>query len=299
MGAVIRAFDAKIDDIDQANRTMVVRFNTNEVDRYRSVIEPLGGRFENYRRNPIFLWEHGKDPRRHTDPIGRSLWVKPSKADVIGKKQFLTDDFSQQRYEWYRDGVLNAVSLSVIPDLERCSAPTREEVRSRPDLERCDIMYRSWDLSEVSGTACPGNVSCMVAGRAAQLLSYVERGLWLPDDVQAELRTMTESVGGLHHGGAVVKPKWEGEEKPKREATGERYVDADEDGYVVVEADGSVVHPRFATQALAEQLLRMLAQPPRDFAALSVEIMSPLMARSEAFLSHIEARIDLQRNWRV
>lgn len=212
--SVIRAYDAQVDSIDQSERSLVARINTSHIDRYRSVIDPKGGKLENYRKNPVALWEHGKDPRRFTDPIGRNLWIRTNggerPTELLAKTKFLDDEFSQQRYEWYRDGVLNAFSVNVLPDDSGTSPPTKEEIRSRPELESCQIMYRSWDLAEYSGTSVPGNPHTLAGERAVKLMDAVQRGLWLPDDIkpiiEAAARTMTDSEGGLAGGGATVTP---------------------------------------------------------------------------------------------
>ncbi len=223
MDTLIRSFDASIDDVNQVDRTIVARVNVASLDRLNSIIDPKGGNLEAYRKNPVVLWEHGKDPRRFTDPIGRNLWIKSSggnmPSDLLGKTRFLEDDFSQQRFEWYRDGTLNAFSVRVMP-LE-WGPPTRDEVKVRPELANDrpnetrgafdgPLIYRKWELTEYSGTAVPGNADCLVAGRAASLLNLVERGLlWMPDDVkplvEAAARTMTESVGGQQGGGGLVR----------------------------------------------------------------------------------------------
>ena len=153
MSAIVRAYDAVVDDVNMADRTLVAKINTAGVDRYRTVIDPRGGKLENYRKNPAVLWEHGKDPRRFTDPIGRNLWVKHSGGTrpdtLLARTKFLDDDFSRQRFEWYRDGTLNAFSVNILPVADRCGPPTREEMRAIPDWEAAELIYREWDLAGV------------------------------------------------------------------------------------------------------------------------------------------------------
>ena len=189
-GSVVRAYDAVIDDVNKAERTVVAKINTAGVDRYRTVIDPRGARLENYRRNPSVLWEHGKDPRRFTDPIGRNVWIRHSggqrPTQLLARTKFLDDDFSRQRFEWYRDGTLNAFSVNILPVAERTGPPTTQELRDSPDWEAAETVYREWDLAEYSGTTIPGNADCLVMERAGHLADLVNRGLlWLPDEVAA------------------------------------------------------------------------------------------------------------------
>lgn len=222
MEPIVRAYDAQIDSVNTKERTLVARINTSALDRYNTVIDPKGARLDNYRRNPVVLWEHGKDPRRFTDPIGRNLWVRSSGGeaplDLLAKTRFLNDDFSQQRYEWYRDGILNAFSVNILPDVGGASPPTKEEVRTRPELADCTMMYRSWDLAEYSGTTVPGNADAL-ADRASKVLDLVERSmLWIPDEAKAlyeearSHKTDGENLlsGELLRGGGVKKEgdKW-------------------------------------------------------------------------------------------
>ena len=57
------------------------------------MIDPRGGKLANYRNNPAVLWEHGKDPRRFTDPIGRNMWIKHNggqrPTQLLARTQFL------------------------------------------------------------------------------------------------------------------------------------------------------------------------------------------------------------------
>ena len=282
MSNVIRAYDAQIDSVDKADRSLVARINTAGTDRYRTVIDPRGGKLDNYRKNPAVLWEHGKDPRRFTDPIGRNIWVRHNggqrPTELLARTKFLTDDFSQQRFEWYRDGVLNAFSVNILPVAERCSPPTREELRAIPEWETAETIYREWDLAEYSGTTIPGNADCLVAGRAMRMLDLVGRGLlWIPDEARdacfaaearftAERRTATESMGGASEGGELVstcpeckKPRGKGKDccdcdKEKRSAP---YIDTDGQTWTVRAADGTPL-AMYDEGPLAESSLALL-----------------------------------------
>ncbi len=216
MNNVVRAYDATVADVNKEDMSLVVRINTAGVDRYKTVIDPHGAKLENYRKNPVVLWEHAKDPRRFTDPIARNQWVRTDggqrPTSLLAKPQFLQDDFSRQRWEWYRDGVLNAFSVNILPVDGSTSPPTKEETRARPEWESAHTIYREWDLAEYSGTTVPGNADALVADRAALLLGLVERSLlWLPDDVkelvEAKARTTTDSMGGGAGGGIAVARK--------------------------------------------------------------------------------------------
>jgi hypothetical protein len=210
MDQITRAFDAIVSDMNRKERSIVATVNTGHIDRFNSVIAPEGAKLDGYNRGAkLLLWSHGKDPRRHDDPIGNALWLKPVKgsdgAELRGKFRFLEDDFSSQRYEWYRDGVLNGFSIRPLPDWTRCGPATKDEIRANPELGRGVysengksfpgvMMFRSWELAEVSATPLVGNVHCTSVERAVQLLHCVDDGLWLPDEDLAVLRGLSAAV---------------------------------------------------------------------------------------------------------
>lgn len=205
---ILRAFDAQVEDVKTKTRTVVARICTEDIDRFNSIFSVRGAKIDGYLKNGVVLWEHGKDDRRHSDPIGRNEWLKKdggeAPKELIAKTRFLEDDFSNQRYEWYRDGILSGFSICAIPDLERCGPATAAEIKSDPRLGQGRyvefgggkgvFMYRDWELTEYSGTTVPGNPNALTTERATKLLACVERGLWIPDDVKAQLETRSAEV---------------------------------------------------------------------------------------------------------
>jgi hypothetical protein len=254
---LIRSLDAKmlVDDVDKVERCVTFRLNTDDIDDHGTVIQPAGGRFETYRKagGPV-LWHHGLDPRRGVDPVGKNLMIRcygQARPEIRSRNQFLTDDFSQQRYEWYRDGTLTGISLRFrTPSEDDFGPPTNEEIRARPELEslrntwrategRKGWVLRKWDLAEQSLTPLPSNPNTIAIGRCLAIAECCRSGLWLPDDVKAELlaRTTTDSLGGLAGGGGTVK-----NEPVDKEDDGEDVNDDDEDedrGKRYIEKEGN------------------------------------------------------------
>jgi hypothetical protein len=144
------------------------------VDRYRSVIEPAGIDLEDYRKSPVLLWEHGRCPTRGRLPVGRALWIKRQGNKLVLRGQFGKDDYSMALWEMYRDGICRGWSIFAIPDPKQASPPTRAEIRSRPELADCDIMFRACALGEVSCVSVPGNPETLTL--------LAERGIWYPQE---------------------------------------------------------------------------------------------------------------------
>lgn len=197
---LIRTVEGSVEKVLPGERSVVARVGSMEIDRYRTCIFPSGMDITTFnQRNPLFMWEHGASKARESLPIGRG-WAlyRKSEDDLIAKCIFRDDDFSNQLFEFYRDGTLTSWSVRVLPKFDVCGPPTYDEIRYRPELSDCNMMYRGSELLEVSAVGVPGNRD------AISLL--VSRGFLLPDGSRA----MTESEGGLADGGGLVKPKTKG-----------------------------------------------------------------------------------------
>jgi hypothetical protein len=201
----LRSFDSKmvVDDVDKDERCITFRVNTDDIDDHRTVILPSGGKFERFRAlgSPV-LWDHGLDVRRGKDPIAKCLMIRSygkKRPEIRARDQFFEDDFSQQRYEWYRDEKLTGVSIRFMqPNEGDYGPPTADEIRDRPELEQLRTVWRetqgkrgwvlrSWDMAEHSCTPMPSNPNTISVGRSAALLECCRSGMWLPDDVKAQL----------------------------------------------------------------------------------------------------------------
>jgi len=237
MEAITRAFEAKIDDVKADDRSIVAKINTSGMDRHKTVILPRGGALENYRKNPVVLWEHGQDPARGRLPIGKNQWIKTTDDAIVAKTMFRDDDYSRMLWEAYRDEDLRGWSVMALPS--EGSPPTIDEIaRSVP--KECQFVYRAWELGEYSGVAVPSNPDT--------LSQLVARGLWIPSDA----RTMTDSMGGMAAGGAAIEPQ----EVP-------RYIRKKGSKYVVYSESGKVLgtHP---DRASAEKQLAAIEAHKHD-----------------------------------
>jgi hypothetical protein len=165
---VVRAFDGDA-VVDREERTIVATVNTAAIDRYQTVILPDGARLDNYRKNPVVLYNHRDD----LTPIGRNLWVKMSRGRLVAKTRFLPegkDGLADKVFDLYDLGFLNAWSIRFNPF--ESGAPTPEEIRKRPDLAGARCIFRVWDLLEYSCVTLPGNPEAVREARS--------RGLALP-----------------------------------------------------------------------------------------------------------------------
>ena len=175
---VIRAFDAKLEVIP-GERAVVSKINTDAIDRYRTVILPEGGTFDNFRKNPVVLCNHGE--ANDGMPVGRAAWVKYVKAEraIVAKTIYLEDEYSDGLFRLAQAWIMNAYSIQIVPDVPKCSSPTADEIRKRPELVDCYFMYRAWDLAEYSLVNVPGNPEALALA--------VSRGMGLSDRLMRDL----------------------------------------------------------------------------------------------------------------
>lgn len=155
--------------VDREERTIVSTINTPTVDRYMTVILPEGAALENYRRNPVVLYNHcGSGPDDF--PIGKNLWIKVAKGKIVAKTKFLPegkDERADKVFDLYDLEFLNAWSVSLLP-LEY-GRPTPEELKKNPAWAEASLVYRAWELLEYSCVTIPGNPEACRAARARGL----------------------------------------------------------------------------------------------------------------------------------
>lgn len=218
MDSLVRSFSAVIDDVDTEKREVVAKVSVGDVDRHRTLIESRGINLDNFRRNPVVLFEHGKDPNRGALPIGKCAWIRPDTVGngrLLAKTRFAKDDFSQMLLEFYRDGTMRGWSIMILP--KEASPPSREEIRARPELANCELVYRESDLGEYSAVSVPSCASALSLSELRSLSKLVVGGFWSPDDevkrilTRADLEKMADSEttermseSTLADGGALV-----------------------------------------------------------------------------------------------
>jgi phage head maturation protease len=76
--------------------------------------------FGAFNRNPVMLWQHGREPTRGALPIGRWQALERNADRITGEAVFDAGDaFAMEIARKYREGYLNAVSVSWLPQQTR------------------------------------------------------------------------------------------------------------------------------------------------------------------------------------
>lgn len=170
--SITRTLDTTAVDIRKGKRLVRAIVNDESVDHYRTVIDPFGADLDGYMRNPVCLYEHGKSQPRGTLPIGSCVAIGNERIKgmecLVATIKFSPDEFSDMLFESYASGAMRGWSVNMLP--REASPPTPQEIRARPDLASCEMVYRSWKLMELSAVAIPGNANALTMG--------VERSSW-------------------------------------------------------------------------------------------------------------------------
>lgn len=203
-GSMHRIYRAEVSDVNRAKRSIVATINTDGVDRMRTVVDPNGMDKSDY--TGVVLWEHGWTVQRGNLPVGSNSWIIPvqnrGRTLMRAETRFYAkgskgDDFTENLFEMYYDGDLNGFSVNGTPDMARCSRPTREELKARPDWEGAKVIFRAWKLKEYSACLEPVNKECITDAQRRSILRAVERGLVLPDDLLEAVRSTPEKESVL------------------------------------------------------------------------------------------------------
>jgi len=104
---------------------------------------------DNFQKNAVAMWQHGRDTLRGYLPIGRWHDVRVNEAgQLVGRLEFDPDDaFAQDIARRYRAGMLSAVSISWQ-----------------------DLGQGRTELLEASAVAVPADPGALVAGRSVWTL---------------------------------------------------------------------------------------------------------------------------------
>lgn len=142
--------------IDAEKRTIDFVSSTESADRYGDIIRVAGWKFENYLKNPVFLWAHNaKEP-----PIGKTieLRIEANPPALVQKVQFAdaaTYPKADTIFRLYQKGFLRAVSVGFLP-LAQPKYITDEETGETTGLE-----FDNQELLELSAVPIPANADAL------------------------------------------------------------------------------------------------------------------------------------------
>lgn len=125
--------------------------NTNEVDRYGTIVEPRGCKADNFKKNPVLLWAHGHDERVGTIPIGNVPALRITESEIEADVCFDTDEPGATFGRKYASKKLRGFSIGFLPVTMAFEMIDGKEV----------MRFLEWELVELSAVGVPANPSCL------------------------------------------------------------------------------------------------------------------------------------------
>lgn len=134
---------------------VVVTMSTDSIARDGHILLPAGGDLDNYRRNPIVLWNHDTD-----HPVARAEDIQVEGDKIVARVRFAPLGISHKADEirgLVKSGIVSGVSVGFEPiDAEPLD----------PKKPRGGMRISNWELLETSFCAIPVDADAMVTARA-------------------------------------------------------------------------------------------------------------------------------------
>jgi hypothetical protein len=139
--------------VSESEMCAIARITTPTPDRSEDVVEPMGIMLDNYRKNPVVLWDHGMSGL--SMPIGKS-------EDPTGNLALTITEEGIDAGCYFAQGMFEACQIFelVVQKIVRATSigfrPIEAEVRSRGQ-DRPGLLISLWELFEWSWVAVPDN----------------------------------------------------------------------------------------------------------------------------------------------
>jgi hypothetical protein len=151
-------FDLVVKGLDVRAREVEGLISSPTPDRIGDVVEPKGGLFDAYRRNPIVLLDHQHDVG---SIVGKALFVEARADGIHARTRFLKTKPGDLALDMIREGV-GGWSIGF--------QPLEFEPVSRASGARGGLRYTKWELLEYSYVSIPMHREA-VAGTKARAAS--------------------------------------------------------------------------------------------------------------------------------
>ena len=145
---VIRNFDITKLSFDDEERTITAVASTEIVDRYGDIVVQDGWELENFKKNPVLVWNH--DYSR--PPLAEIKDIRIEDGKLVFSAKFPEKgvyDLADTVYELYKRGILKAFSVGFIP-------------KEYEPNDNGGYTYKKQELIEISAVTIPANPEALV-----------------------------------------------------------------------------------------------------------------------------------------
>jgi hypothetical protein len=161
---IFRSVDGAYTEVSKRRGLVRAIVSDDSNDRYNTAFLPHGADWSGYMKagGPV-LFDHGIGTRG-TLPVGNAEAIERSKFKgrdclVQDTRFWDSDEFAKTIKDAYESKRMRGWSIRCLPTSQ--SPPTASEIRNRPDWAKTSLVYRTYELAEVSATAIPGNANCL------------------------------------------------------------------------------------------------------------------------------------------
>lgn len=154
--------------VNEEERSIVYAFTSSVIDRYEEVVDPNGADMRNFQKSKrTIFWNHSQDR-----PIGRSLWEKKDGETWLTKVQFAAEQnaFANDIWRLAKDDFIGATSIGFMPKTaELIQNKNLKDLhpsnQSEFDPEQLILVWRNWELFEISVVGVPANPEALEVER--------------------------------------------------------------------------------------------------------------------------------------
>lgn len=180
----------------QGEKADVSWITTDDVDKEGEIVLPGGIDLQQYRSNPVVLWNHDT-----ASPIGRAQWIKLVDNGIKAKTQYATRPETHVG-EWLPDTIFALVQQQVLKGRSigfiplQIDSPTQEQIKTRPDWKEANAIITKSVLFEFSVVSIPCNGSALLeaCSKGIRLDTLKKLGLKVPQAKQVSLNEILRQI---------------------------------------------------------------------------------------------------------
>jgi len=181
----IKFFISEKAEINETDRTIIHYASTNEVDRDSEIVLPEGIVLENFKKNPVVLWNHMS--WSHIPPIAKSLWQKVDSKGLLVSTQFAKTEFGDEVFGLYKDGFLTSWSIGFMP----IDWKDKNNIRT---ISKCEMFeYSAVSVPANAGAVC---LSFVKGLKSAQIKEAFIND-YLLDSFDNEIKSLKSTIQTL------------------------------------------------------------------------------------------------------
>lgn len=154
---IIKTFNTEVITNDE-EKTLKQYITTKDEDRDGDIVVPQGAKLDNYRSNPVVLWQHN----RSLPPIAKSLYEVVDDKGVVSKAKFADTPLANDIYTLAKGGFINKVSIG-FKGIKIREENTGEMIEMwGMQFPKVRTFYDEWELYEYSYVNIPANPSAEI-----------------------------------------------------------------------------------------------------------------------------------------